>query len=72
MIKEIHNDIISQLLVDACGWVSVDLSESYEDYQSIPLKVWADTNCHGKFKHTDSKFLFEHAEDAVIFKLRWV
>ena len=58
--------VMSMLLIDSCGWTKVELDTLFLD----PLS-WANNNCQGRFMNNDNIFVFENANDAVIFKLKW-
>lgn len=67
----IDHDIVSNLLVEAAGWVRVDMPPSNSRHRPVDMQAWALLNCTGKFRNFGAKFVFESVEDAVMFKLRW-
>jgi len=75
-LDEISNridfDVMSSLLVDSCGWTKVDLDKIRYVLNVKKIISWANKNC-GKKKYMSfsEKFVFENAEDALIFKLMW-
>lgn len=68
---EIDHDIVSNLLVEAAGWVKVDMPTFDSRYRAVDMQDWALLNCAGKFRNFGAKFVFASVEDAVMFKLRW-
>ena len=67
----IDHDIVSNLLVEAAGWVRVDILPFDSGHRPVDMQDWAQLNCTGKFRNFGAKFVFESIEDAVMFKLRW-
>lgn len=63
--------VISQLLVDSCGWTRVFLDHIDYDFDTREIMSWANTNCKGRFMNLAEDFIFENANDALMFKLKW-
>jgi hypothetical protein len=62
--------IISSLLIDACGWTKIEL-EALFPAPKVEILDWTNDNCHGRFMNSGKEFIFENANDALIFKLKW-
>lgn len=69
----VHMDfgVISQLLVDSCRWTRVHLNDYDYDYATGEIMSWANENCRGRFMNLAEDFIFENANDALMFKLKW-
>ena len=63
--------VISMLLVDSCAWTKVDLEHWMPDTTEEEVLAWANANCSRRFMHYSNNFIFENANDALMFKLRW-
>jgi len=63
--------IISMLLVDSCSWTRVYLDSDVYDFNTGEIMSWANANCAGRFMNFAEDFIFENANDAVMFKLKW-
>jgi hypothetical protein len=63
--------VISMLLVDSCGWTRVYLHFTDYDPNTAEIMSWANSNCAGRFMHHAEDFIFENANDALMFKLKW-
>lgn len=63
--------VMSSLLVDSCGWTRVYLNDYIYDYATGEITNWANANCVGRFMHLAEDFIFENANDALMFKLKW-
>lgn len=63
--------VISQLLVDSCGWTRVFLDHMYYDFNTGEIMSWANANCKGRFMNLAEDFIFENANDSLMFKLKW-
>jgi len=64
-------DVMSNLLVDSCGWTRVFLDYMVYDTKTAEILAWTNANCAGRFMQLAEDFIFENANDALIFKLRW-
>ena len=63
--------VMSQLLVDSCAWTRVFLDHMQYDFNTEEIMSWANTNCQGRFMNLAEDFIFENANDALVFKLKW-
>lgn len=70
MQKTMDFDILCDIMVELRGYVIVDI-----DYSSnkpwVDVMAWADSTCSAEYKEHNGKWLFELAEDATMFKLKW-
>jgi hypothetical protein len=62
--------VMSSLLIDACGWTKVEL-EALFPAPKVEILAWANANCAKRFMNSGKEFIFENANDALIFKLKW-
>lgn len=64
--------VMSMLLVDSCGWTSVELNKVTFVLDAIQIVNWTNKICgKRKFMHYGEKFVFADAEDALMFELKW-
>lgn len=63
--------VMSSLLVDSCAWTRVYLDHMNYDFATGEILDWANKNCQGRFMHLAEDFIFENANDALVFKLKW-
>lgn len=70
--KGIDFEILSTVLVDACGWTKIELPSKWLPVSGIELHEWRTKNLTGNWKAHENVWLFEKSEDAVIFSLRWL
>lgn len=69
--EEIDWEILCDIMVRA-GWTKVETTWEVKPVEEIyELKVWCDTNLTGHRKGRGKVWLFEKAEDAEWFMLRW-
>ncbi len=71
LAKHMDFDIMSSLLVDSCGWTRVFLDYMVYDPNTGEIMSWANANCAGRFMNFAEDFIFENANDALMFKLKW-
>jgi len=69
--KSMDFDLMCDIMVRMRGFVVVEI-EYGPDKPWIDVMTWADENCTGDYKEHNGKWLFERAEDATMFKLRWL
>ena len=53
------------------GWTCVDLDRFENNQQAVDMQHWAEENCAGKYHSLGRHWIFEHSEDAVLFRLKW-
>lgn len=68
--KEIDWQVLKDLLVET-GWVKVELTSKWLPCTGIELDDWRKKNLTGRWYANDNIWIFEKAEDAVLFTLRW-
>ena len=68
--EEIDREILFELLVD-CGWTRIELPNKFLPVSGQELHEWRQKNLTGHYKAHEHTWLFEKAEDAVIFSLKW-
>jgi hypothetical protein len=56
-------------LLDTGEWIAVYLPT--QDYKYKDMMIWLDTYCEKRVRFLAAAFVFEDAQDAIIFKLRW-
>lgn len=76
MAKEIQEEIDWGIMLEimrASGWTHVIMSWSarMDVTQAYEIKEWCRANCTRNYKGRGADWLFESAEEAVMFKLRW-
>lgn len=69
--KEIDFEVLKGVLTTSCGWHEVQLETLGSNKRAIDIGLWAHTECTGNWKHLGRTWLFERAEDAILFKLTW-
>ena len=70
--KEIDFGVLSDVLVNACGWTRIELPSKFLPVSGAELHNWRKKNLTGDWKAHENVWLFEKSEDAVIFSLRWL
>ena len=71
LAEEIDWELISDMMI-AVGWTKVTLDRLKDRYHSIDIQDWLNDNCKGHYKQRSRTFVFEKAEDAEWFSLRWL
>lgn len=69
--QEIDFEILKEVLIASCGWHYIELDTLGSNKRAVDIGLWAHTECAGNWKHTGRHWLFERAEDAILFKLTW-
>lgn len=70
--KEIDFSILSDMLVQACGWKKVVLTRFFSRKHAVNILIWCEENIKHPFEHSGSTFVFENEGDAVNFTLKWL
>lgn len=65
--ESIDFEILADTLV-AIGWSNVVIDRLTDRGE---INSWIDSNCSGKYKHRNGRWVFELESDAVLFKLKW-
>jgi hypothetical protein len=72
MQSEMDFHILSDMLVQACGWHKVEIINRLELGSLIDVSEWVKTHCKGKHMKRDRTYVFENQSDAVLFTLKWL
>jgi hypothetical protein len=72
MCSAIDFEILSDMLVKACGWHKIELIHSIGEYNYMDVSNWVAAFCKGKHMKHQRSYVFEDQGDAVNFTLRWV
>lgn len=70
MCSAIDFEILSNMLVEACGWHRVELIHLNSKHTDVVS--WMEKFCKGKHMKRDRSYVFEDQGDAVNFTLKWV
>lgn len=68
--KDIDFQILAEMLVNS-GWTKVVLQRGALPCTGPELHEWRQRNLKGEWKAHNNVWVFEKAEDAVVFTLRW-
>lgn len=71
LAEEIDWEILTDIMISS-GWTKVSIDRFRDRYHSIDIQSWLDDNCKGHYKNRGSTFVFEKAEDAEWFSLKWL
>jgi hypothetical protein len=72
MQSEMDFHILSDMLVQGCGWKKVILTRFFSRKHSINILMWCEENIKHPFEHRGSTFVFQDDGDAVNFTLKWL
>jgi hypothetical protein len=72
MAVGIDFEILTSMLVDACGWYRVEIIDRPEPGTAIDIFNWVSEHCKGKHMKHQRTYVFENQGDAVNFTLRWL
>ena len=65
-------EILTDILVNACGWHRVELDSFRDNRQAVDIANWCHDTLKNKWKRSGCHFVFEDQGDAVNFTLRWL
>jgi hypothetical protein len=65
-------EILTDILVNACGWHRVELDRFRDNRQAVDIANWCHDTVKNKWKRSGCHFVFEDQGDAVNFTLRWL
>ena len=65
-------EILTDILVNACGWHRVELDRFRDNRQAVDIANWCHDTLKNKWKRSGCHFVFEDQGDAVNFTLRWL
>jgi hypothetical protein len=71
MAAGIDFEILTSMLVGACGWHKVEVAHQSEGI-FIDIFDWVNTHCKGKHMRHQRTYVFENQGDAVNFTLKWL
>lgn len=69
--EEIDWELMTDMMI-AVGWTKVVLGRFKDRYHSVDVQLWLDANCKGHYRNRGSTFMFQKAEEAEWFSLRWL
>lgn len=69
--EEIDWELMTDMMI-AVGWTKVVLERFKDRYHVIDIELWLDENCSGHCRNRGSTFMFQKAEEAEWFSLRWL
>lgn len=69
--EEIDWELMTDMMI-AVGWTKVVLERFKDRYHAIDIELWLDENCSGHYRNRGSTFMFQKAEEAEWFSLRWL
>ena len=72
MCSAIDFEILSDMLVKACGWHKVEMIHPPRDKNSMDVSAWIEKYCKGKHMKNQRSYVFEEHGDAVNFTLKWL
>jgi hypothetical protein len=72
MHSAIDFEILTDILVNACGWHRVELDRFRDNRQAVDIANWCHDTLKNKWKRSGCHFVFEDQGDAVNFTLRWL
>jgi hypothetical protein len=65
-------EILTDILVNTCGWHRVELDSFRNNRQAVDIANWCHDTLKNKWKRSGCHFVFENQGDAVNFTLRWL
>ena len=72
MCSEIDFNILSDMLVKACGWHKVHMQRFWNNNHAVNVLLWCEQNIKHPYEHRGAAFVFENEGDAVNFTLKWL
>jgi len=71
MQKTMDFDIICDIMAELRGYIVAEIDYG-PNRPWVDVMAWADSSCSGEYKEHNGKWLFELAEDATMFRLKWL
>ncbi len=71
MQSEMDFHILSDMLVQSCGWHKVTLSRFRDNHHAIDIRLWCEEHIKHPFESRGASFVFENQGDAINFTLKW-
>lgn len=72
MCSSIDFEILSDVLVSACGWHRVSLERFKNNHHAVDIANWCHDNIKNEWKRNGCNFIFEDTGDAVNFTFKWL
>lgn len=72
MHSAIDFEILTDVLVNSCGWHRVELERFKDNKQAVDITSWCQDKAQGNWKRNGCRFIFEKSSDAVLFTLKWI
>ena len=69
LAKEMDESLMATILTET-GWIGVEFYFKSNEH-SVDVRTWLYTTCTGEYKRLANMFVFEKAQDAEWFILRW-
>lgn len=71
MCSQVDFEILTDVLVNSCGWYRVELERFENNRHAIDVVTWCREKIRGEWKRNGCKFIFEEQKDAVNFIFKW-
>lgn len=71
MQSEMDFHILSDMLVESCGWHKIELIRFKNNRHAVDIKLWLEKHAQGHWESRGSTFIFENSGDAINFTLKW-
>ena len=71
LANEIDFEVLTGMLVYACGWSKVVLPSLRSNDNAIDIADWLNLECKAHWRHRGRTFVFENKDEAALFKLTW-
>lgn len=72
MQSEMDFEILSNMLVQGCGWKRVTLTRFFSRKHSVNILMWCEEHCKHPYEHRGTSFVFQDEGDAINFTLKWL
>lgn len=72
MCSHIDFQILSDMLVQSCGWYKVEIIHRPANETVSDILDWIKIHCKGRHMKRERTYLFEKQGDAVNFTLKWL
>jgi len=71
MHSSIDFEILTDILVNACGWHCIELDSFRDNREAVDIANWCHDTLKNEWRRNGCHFVFEDQGDAVNFTLRW-
>lgn len=72
MQSEMDFHILSDMLVQSCGWTRVNILKQQDNNHSIDIRDWCRENTKNPYEYRGTSYVFQDRGDAINFSLRWL